>query len=163
MGADQAEATAIHIDHVGAPDPRIRQVQAVGRPGGVKTRDGQHGQLALIGPVPIHDVRVDRCDAAIRGGPSRTKATLEPSGDHAGPVSVSFVAGAVSCRSSLPSGWIRRKVAWPATGATYTIALPSGDQSGCTPSARSRLDVPSRLRMYVCCYPLVNHDLAAVR
>jgi len=65
MGADQTKPGAIQVDHVGTV-ARIRQVQAVGRPGGEKAPDGQRGQLPLIAAVAIDDVRMDRGDGAVR-------------------------------------------------------------------------------------------------
>ena len=56
-------------NHVGALSPRIRQVQAIGRPGGVNSPEGEHGHLALIGSVAVDHVRVDRGDATIGGEP----------------------------------------------------------------------------------------------
>ena len=44
LGADQTEPAAIQVDRVGAV-ARIRQVQAVGRPGREKASDGQRGEL----------------------------------------------------------------------------------------------------------------------
>src|SRR6266508_3620509 len=70
--------------------------------------------------------------AALAGRPSRAKAILDPSGDHAGARSVPSTSGPPSVirRRPVPSAFMTQMPAPPSRNLTKAIFDPSGDQAG---------------------------------